>query len=141
MLDYTEAGNPIKTNSLTSSAILQAMYKEGLKSVSNSDWINEIDTENNELLFTNAKKLFHNSINYLIHGKVKFVTPTAMSGTGKFTTTWHIEYSVMDMKTGKDILVDSFNATDEASTEWELFDTIRREKIAPVIANAIYYGL
>jgi hypothetical protein len=141
MLDYTADGNPIKTNSLTSSAILQGMYKRGLHSVSNSDWINEIETGNNKLLYSHANKLFHDSINYLIHGKVTYIKPVTTNNDGYKTTAWHIEYSVMDMKTGKDIIFDSFDVTGEASSDWELFDTIRREKIAPVIANAIYYGL
>ncbi|HZK19483.1 MAG TPA: hypothetical protein VFC68_02025, partial [Treponemataceae bacterium] len=92
-------------------------------------------------LYTNSKKLFKNTVNYLIYGKVNYSNPLTTNDSGLKTTTWEISYNVMDMETGKNVLFGSFSATAEATDQWKLYDTIRREKIAPVITDAIYYGL
>ncbi|OJF77762.1 MAG: hypothetical protein BKP49_01955 [Treponema sp. CETP13] len=140
ILDYTEAGTPITSNSLTSSAILQEMYTKHL-SVGNSDWVSEIDSDDNILLYKHAKSLFGNTIGYLIHGKLTYLEGVTTNENGNKTVKLNVSYGVMDMKTGEDVLTDSFDVTGEDSSEWKLFDSIRHNIIAPKIVNAIYYGL
>lgn len=141
LLDYTQSGTPITNNSLSSSALLTAMYKKGFSNIGNSDFVNEIHSDNLELLYRNAKVLFANRINYLVFGTVKYDTPIEKLENGQFQVTMTTTFRVMDTANGTILLNDSITTTVADKSEWDVINTYRSKYLGPQIAELIYFGI
>lgn len=141
LLDYTQSGTPITNNSLSSSALLTAMYKTGFSNIGNSDFVNEIHSNNENLLYRNAKTLFANRINYLVFGTVKYDTPIEKLENGQFQVTMTTTFKVLDMVTGTVLLSDSLTSTVIDKSEWDVLNTYRSKHLGPEIAELIYFGI
>ena len=139
ILDYTQAGKPITTNSLSSSAILKTLYRKGFRSAGNSDFIDDVNSGNVQSLYRHASALFGGNINYLIFGTVKHETPVTKGDDGLYKTTLRADIRIMDMANGEIVLQTTQSFTAEEKNEWLLMDRIRNTLMAPALVDYIYY--
>lgn len=141
VLDYNTSGKPVTNNSLSSSALLKAVYRRGFRSAGNSDFINEINSGDTEKLYKNASALFRGTIKYLIFGTVKYVQPIEKTEAGLYKAVMQADISVMEMGSGKIILHKVMPLSAEDKSEWNVLDIIRNKIFAPEMADSLYYGL
>ncbi|EPF30778.1 hypothetical protein HMPREF9194_01100 [Treponema maltophilum ATCC 51939] len=139
ILDYTQAGKPITTNSLSSSAILKALYRKGFRSAGNSDFVDDVHNGNVQSLYRHASALFGGSINYLIFGTVKHETPVTKGEDGLYETTLRADIRIMNMANSEIILQTTQSFTAKEKNEWLLMDRIRNTLMAPALVDYIYY--
>ena len=139
ILDYTQAGKPITTNSLSSSAILKALYRKGFRSAGNSDFVDDVNNGNVQSLYRHASALFGGSINYLIFGTVKHETPVTKGEDGLYETTLRADIRIMNMANSEIVLQTTQSFTAKEKNEWLLMDRIRNTLMAPALVDYIYY--
>ncbi|MGI5172035.1 hypothetical protein H0R92_00320 [Treponema sp. OMZ 840] len=140
ILDYTESGKAITSNSLTSSSLLKALFRKGFRRAGNSDFINEIHNGNIDLLYKNASALFRGQIDYLIFGTVKYESPVTKTEDELYEAVQRIDLFIMDIKTSDIILQTSYSFSAKEKNQWQVLDTIRNKLLAPAIAEYIYYN-
>lgn len=141
ILDYSASGKPITNNSLSSSALLKAVYRKGFRSAGNSDFVSEINDGNIEKLYKSASALFRGTIKYLIFGTVKYVQPIEKTEAGLYKALMQADISVMEMGSGKIILHKVMPLSAEDKSEWNVLDLIRNKIFATEMADSLYYGL
>ena len=140
VLDYNQSGKPVRSNSFSSSAFLKALYKKGFRRAGNADFIDEIHSEDVQLLYKNASSLFSGAVDYLIFGTVKYKTPVEQDAEGLYGVTLTAELSVMDMKNGTVVLSTKRDFTAKDKGEWALLDNMRNTMIGPALADFLYYN-
>lgn len=140
IVDFTEAGKPIVSNSVSSSNILMALMKLGFKRVGNADFTASILSGDSDTVYKAAKALLGSASSYLIYGTVKYVSPLEQSENGKYTLTLEGNITCLDMKDGSVLLEAERTATAQEDKDWNCLPNARKA-LADSLAEAINYGL
>lgn len=140
VVDFSQSGKPIVSNSVSSSNILMALMKLGFKRVGNADFTTSILSGDRETVYKAAKALIGSASSYLIYGTVKYASPLEQDSDGKYTLTLEGTITCLDMKDGSVLLETTRTATSREDKDWNCLPSARKS-LADLLAEAINYGL
>lgn len=140
ILDYTKKGNPVTDNSLSGSAILTSMMRNGFSAIGLADFINEIDSGNTETVHKAAFNLIGNNVSYLIFGTVKYNGEITKEGS-TVTIPMVAEITCLEMKNGQELYHTVLEVAGKGNSEWAALNNARNDLIGPQIVERIIYGL
>ncbi|MCI1209699.1 MAG: hypothetical protein LKF96_09675 [Treponema sp.] len=139
LVDYNTHGNPITTNTVSSSKLLMDLIQNGFSSIGNADFTAQIRTGDRNAVYTAAKDLVGHSAKYLIYGTVKYVDTPHKTDEG-FACTLQGDITCLNMDDGSVLFKTEQLATAEETAEWKVTGSAR-QKLADKLCHLIIYGL
>lgn len=140
VVDFSQSGKPIVSNSVSSSNILMALMKLGFKRVGNADFTTSILSGDRETVYKAAKALIGSASSYLIYGTVKYASPLEQDSDGKYTLTLEGSITCLDMRDGSVLLEATRTAASREDKDWNCLPSARKS-LADALAEDINYGL
>ena len=137
ILDYTKNGKPIRDNSLSGSAILTAMMKNGFSRIGLIDFVDEIDAGNKDMIYKSAFDLIGTNTSFFIYGTVKY------NGSIDFVDPqYHLplqcEITCVNMKDGVILYETTVNVTGCGNSEWEALNNARTLLGSEIVSKIIF---
>ncbi|MBO5137262.1 MAG: hypothetical protein J6B81_02020 [Spirochaetaceae bacterium] len=140
ILDYTKNGNPVLDNSQSASAILTAMIRRGYSSTGLADFVEEIQSGNQDKVYRAAKNLLGNYSNFLLYGTVRY-NGEITKESSTYTIPLIAEITCLDMATGEELHHDIIQVEGKGSSEWAALNNARADLLAPQVAESVIYGM
>lgn len=140
ILDYTLAGNPIRDNSRSASALLTVLIRYGFSGIGLADFVNEINSGSTEAVYRAARNLIGNSSNFFVFGTVKYNGDIVQEG-GKYSIPLKAEITCLNMGDGKVLHTDVIEVVGTGTSEWAALENARKDLFGPAAATSIIYGM
>lgn len=141
LVDFSLDNKPLSNTSVSSSALLMAMYKLGFSNVGNSSNIVEAILTNDVQKVYEASKSVSKNNYYLVYGTIKLFDKSQKLQNGKIKVSLICNITCLDMQKNKIFFTDNFIAENEADTEELAISTCKKNIIAPLIAEKMLYGM
>ena len=137
-VDFTKGGNPITTNSETSSLVLTALINKGFTRIGNCDFTSQIVAGNDEAVQKEASSLFGKNVTYLIYGTVKYEKVEKVEDG--FIVALKGSMKVRNVLEDKEMLVSEQTIEIKEKSEWAATNSARK-KLAAAFADQVLYGI
>ena len=139
LVDYTQAGKPVTTNSDSSSKLLTELMKRGFVGVGNADFTAQVDSGSKDAVYDAARRLFGNASAFLIYGTVRYAAPAEqVAGGSRCTLT--ADVICLNMGDGTVLYRTTLTECAEARSDGEAV-TATRVALAKRLSEEIYYGM
>lgn len=140
ILDYTLAGNPVRDNSRSASALLTVLIRYGFSGIGLADFVNEIHSGSTESVYRAARNLIGSSSNFFVFGTVKYNGDIVQEG-GKYSIPLVGEITCLNMRDGAVLHHNVIEVVGTGSSEWAALENARKDLYAQQAATSIIYGM
>ena len=137
-VDFTKGGNPITTNSETSSLVLTALINKGFTRIGNCDFTSPIVAGNDVAVQKEASALFGKNVTYLIYGTIKYEKVEKVEDG--YIVALKGNMKVRNILEDKELLVSEQIIEIKEKSEWAATNTARK-KLAAAFADQVLYGI
>lgn len=139
LVDFTKSGSPIINNSKSSSVLLTALVRRGFTRIGIADFTAPIVAGHSDGVYSEAKKLFGSSTQFLIYGTVKY-EKAEQTGDG-FMIALVADITVLDLMAKNELYKIISRAQVIAKNEYEALEAARQALLVDDIAEQLIYGM
>ncbi len=140
ILDYTKSGKPVRDNSLSASAVLAALMKNGFSGIGLADFIDKIDSGDKNAVYRAAHNLIGNASAFFVFGTVKYDGDVRKTDDG-YEVPLVADITCVDMSSGAHLYATEVRVTGTGKSEWAALNSARNDLLGPQTAERILYGM
>lgn len=138
IVDFSQSGKPITSNSVSSSALLMTLMQRGFTKIRNIDITNAVLADDSKQVYKEAESFVGNASAFLVYGTVKYDSVEKTSDGTKYVLRCSIK--CLSMKDGQLIFATEVNSSATDKNEWNALASARK-KLSEHLADELTYGI